>query len=140
MDNYYDERSHIDKALGTYNGSIYWVQGLQDWNVDPHQVFGGPPGVNWYQEYIDNGLRSRGMIGQWEHKLSRSMDQAQQSGFRLRWRSHPQHDALGLGTGICLNGSNITSKESAQLQPCMRKFSVNDGEWRIEETWPPHRC
>ena len=29
MDNYYDERSHIDKALGTYNGSIYWVQGLR---------------------------------------------------------------------------------------------------------------
>ena len=25
MDNYYDERSHIDKALGIYNGSIYWV-------------------------------------------------------------------------------------------------------------------
>ena len=30
MDNYYDERSHIDKALGTYKGSIYWVQGMQD--------------------------------------------------------------------------------------------------------------
>ena len=30
MDNYYDERSHIDKALGKYNGSIYWVQGMQD--------------------------------------------------------------------------------------------------------------
>ena len=44
-DPYYDERSHIDKALGKYNGSIYWVQGLQDWNVDPHQVFGGPLGL-----------------------------------------------------------------------------------------------
>ena len=42
MANYYEERSRIDKALGVYNGSIYWVQGMQDWNVDPHQVFGGP--------------------------------------------------------------------------------------------------
>ena len=40
MQNYYDERSHIDKALLNWNGSIYWVQGMQDWNVDPHQVFG----------------------------------------------------------------------------------------------------
>ena len=38
MENYYDERSHIDKAFGKWNGSIYWVQGMQDWNVDPHQV------------------------------------------------------------------------------------------------------
>ena len=30
-------------------------------------VFGGPPGVNWYQEYIDNGYDVAGMIGQWEH-------------------------------------------------------------------------
>ena len=42
MDNYYDERSHIDKALGKYNGSIYWVQGLQDWNVDPPHGFRRP--------------------------------------------------------------------------------------------------
>ena len=41
MENYYDERSHIDKAFQNWNGSIYWVQGMQDWNVDPHQVFGG---------------------------------------------------------------------------------------------------
>ena len=67
MHNYYDERSHIDKALGTYNGSIYWVQGMQDWNVDPHQVFGGPRGTHWYQTYIDAGYEVGGMLGQWEH-------------------------------------------------------------------------
>ena len=35
-------RGAIDKAFDNWNGSIYWVQGMQDWNVDPHQVFGGP--------------------------------------------------------------------------------------------------
>ena len=35
MENYYDERSHIDKAFQNWNGSIYWIQGMQDWNVDP---------------------------------------------------------------------------------------------------------
>ena len=33
MQNYYNERSHIDKAFENWNGSIYWVQGMQDWNV-----------------------------------------------------------------------------------------------------------
>jgi hypothetical protein len=53
MSNYYDERSHIDKAFQNWNGSVYWIQGFQDWNVDPHQVFGGPIGTNWYQDYVD---------------------------------------------------------------------------------------
>ena len=67
MQNYYNERSHIDKALLNWNGSIYWVQGMQDWNVDPHQVFGGPPGTNWYQTYVDAGFEVRGILGQWGH-------------------------------------------------------------------------
>ena len=106
MDNYYDERSHIDKALGKYNGSIYWVQGLQDWNVDPHMVFGGPPGVNWYQEYIDNGYDVAGMIGQWEHN------------YPDQWTKHNAQDSGYGGEAIqnmtrwdwgkiCLNGWNI---------------------------------
>ena len=46
---------------------MYIVWGLQDWNVDPHQVFGGPIGTNWYQDYVDAGYEIRGMLGQWEH-------------------------------------------------------------------------
>ena len=61
MANYYEEREHISKALTNYNGSVYWVQGMQDWNVDPHQVF------PWYQMFIDAGFDVRGMLGQWEH-------------------------------------------------------------------------
>ena len=35
MENYYNERSHIDKAFQNWKGSVYWIQGMQDWNVDP---------------------------------------------------------------------------------------------------------
>jgi len=137
MDNYYDERSHIDKALGTYNGSIYWVQGLQDWNVDPHQVFGGPPGVNWYQEYIDNGYEVAGMIGQWEHN------------YPDQWTKHNNQDSGYGGEAI----HNMTRWDWAQdlfewfeyylkgigPAPALHaQVQRNDGEWRIEETWPPH--
>ncbi|MAT49332.1 MAG: hypothetical protein CMA27_05825 [Euryarchaeota archaeon] len=136
MDNYYDERSHIDKALGKYNGSIYWVQGLQDWNVDPHQVFGGPPGVNWYQEYIDNGYDVRGMIGQWEHN------------YPDQWSKHNAQDSGYGGEAI----HNMTRWDWAQdlfewfeyylkgIGPkpdLTTQVQRNDGEWRIEDTWPP---
>ena len=136
MDNYYDERSHIDKALGTYNGSIYWVQGLQDWNVDPHQVFGGPPGTNWYQEYIDNGYEVAGMIGQWEHN------------YPDQWTKHNNQDSGYGGEAI----HNMTRWDWAQdlfewmeyylkdigPAPALHaQVQRNDGEWRIEETWPP---
>jgi len=136
MDNYYDERSHIDKALGKYNGSIYWVQGLQDWNVDPHQVFGGPPGTNWYQEYIDNGYEVAGMIGQWEHN------------YPDQWTKHNNQDSGYGGEAI----HNMTRWDWAQdlfewmeyylkdigPKPALyTQVQRNDGEWRIEESWPP---
>lgn len=136
MDKYYDERSHIDKALGTYNGSIYWVQGLQDWNVDPHQVFGGPPGTNWYQEYIDNGYDVAGMIGQWEHN------------YPDQWSKHNNQDSGYGGEAI----HNMTRWDWAQdlfewfeyylkgvgEKPALHaQVQRNDGQWRVEETWPP---
>lgn len=137
MDRYYDERSHIDKALGTYNGSIYWVQGMQDWNVDPHQVFGGPPGTNWYQAYIDAGYEVRGMLGQWEHN------------YPDQWTKHDNQDSGYGGEAI----HNMTRWDWAQdlfewmeyylkgigPKPALHaQIQRNDGEWRIEETWPPH--
>ena len=136
MDNYYDERSHIDKALGKYNGSIYWVQGMQDWNVDPHQVFGGPPGTNWYQKYIDEGYEVAGMLGQWEHNYPDQWTKhnAQESGYggeaihnMTRWDwgqdlfEWMEYYLKGIGPKPALH---------AQIQR-------NDGEWRIEDTWPP---
>ena len=136
MANYYDERSHIDKALGNYNGSIYWVQGMQDWNVDPHQVFGGPPGTNWYQTYIDSGYEVAGMLGQWEHNYPDqwSKHNAQDSGYggeaihnMTRW---DWGQDLFQWMEYYLKGIGPKPALKAQIQR-------NDGEWRIEDTWPP---
>ena len=136
MENYYDERSHIDKALSNWNGSIYWVQGMQDWNVDPHQVFGGPPGTNWYQEYIDSGFEVRGIMGQWGHHYPDQVN---------------SHEGVDPGYGFeALN--NMTRWDWAQdlfewfeyyLQErgpkpdLIAQIQRNDGQWRLESTWPP---
>ncbi len=136
MANYYDERSHIDKALGVYNGSIYWVQGMQDWNVDPHQVFGGPPGTNWYQTYIDAGYDVRGMHGQWEHN------------YPDQWTKH-NNQPSGYGGEAIHNmtrwdwGQDLFEWMEYYLKGIGEKPALhaqiqrNDGQWRIEETWPP---
>ena len=136
MQNYYDDRSHIDKAFQNWNGSVYWVQGMQDWNVDPHQVFGGPVGINWYQDYIDSGFEVRGILGQWGHHYP---DQVS------------SHDGVSSGNGLearqnmtrwdwaqdlfewfeyYLKGIGPKPEHTAQIQR-------SDGQWRIEETWPP---
>ena len=136
MENYYDERSHIDKAFENWNGSVYWIQGMQDWNVDPHQVFGGPIGTNWYQDYIDAGFDVRGMLGQWEHN------------YPDQWTKHNNQDDGYGGEAI----HNMTRWDWAQdlfewfeyylkgigPKPDLHaQIQRNDGEWRIEETWPP---
>jgi predicted acyl esterase len=136
MSNYYDERSHIDKAFENWNGSVYWVQGLQDWNVDPHQVFGGPIGVNWYQDYIDAGFQIRGILGQWEHNYPDQWTKhnAQDSGYggeathnMTRW---DWAQDLFEWYEYYLKGIGTQPDLTAQVQR-------NDGQWRIEETWPP---
>lgn len=130
MSNYYDEREHISKAIDAYNGSVYWVQGMQDWNVDPHQVF------PWYQMFIDRGFDVRGMLGQWEHNYPDqwSKHNAQDSGYggeaihnMTRW---DWGQDLFEWFEYYLKGVGEKPELHAQIQR-------NDGEWRIEETWPP---
>ena len=36
---YWDERYHLQDVLDNYNGSVYIVWGMQDWNVDPYHAF-----------------------------------------------------------------------------------------------------
>jgi len=130
MANYYEEREHISKALTNYKGSVYWVQGMQDWNVDPHQVF------PWYQMFVDAGFDVRGMLGQWEHN------------YPDQWSKHNAQDSGYGGEAI----QNMTRWDWGQdlfewfeyylkgvgEKPALHaQIQRNDGEWRIEPTWPP---
>ena len=136
MDNYYDERSHIDKAFQNWKGSVYWIQGMQDWNVDPHQVFSSPDGKPWYQIYQEAGFEVKGMLGQWEHN------------YPDQWTKHNNQETGYGGEAI----HNMTRWDWAQdlfewyeyylkgvgPKPDLNvQIQRNDGEWRVEETWPP---
>jgi hypothetical protein len=136
MANYYDERSHIDKAFENWNGSVYWIQGMQDWNVDPHQVFGGPAGTVWYHAYEDAGFDVRGMLGQWEHN------------YPDQWSKHNAQDSGYGGEAIAemtrwdwaedlLEWFDYYLKGEGERPDLHAQIQRNDGQWRVESTWPP---
>ncbi len=136
MQNYYEERSHIDKAFQNWNGSIYWVQGMQDWNVDPHQVFSGPPGTNWYTDYLEAGFDVRGMLGQWGHD------------YPDQWQKHENLEE-GFGAEAFVNMTRwdwaqdlfewfeYYLKGIGDEPDLIAQIQRNDGQWRVEEVWPP---
>jgi hypothetical protein len=58
---YWAERYFLDRVLDNYQGSVYLIQGMHDWNVDPHMAV---PTIN---KLIDNGIEAKGLFGQWDH-------------------------------------------------------------------------
>ena len=136
MQNYYDERSHIDKAFSNWNGSIYWVQGMQDWNVDPHQVFGGPLGVNWYQDYVDAGFEVRGILGQWGHHYPDQVNS--HDGVDPGYGFEALHNMTRWDWGQDLfEWFEYYLQERGPKPDLMAQIQRNDGQWRIEPVWPP---
>ena len=47
--------------MQNYNGSIYFIHGMQDWNVDPHMAFPA------YKQLQTAGFEIKGLFGQWGH-------------------------------------------------------------------------
>ena len=58
---YWEERYFLDRVLENYQGSVYIVQGMHDWNVDPHMAI---PTINLLK---DRGIECKGLFGQWDH-------------------------------------------------------------------------
>lgn len=60
-DTYWQEREFLPRVLENYDGSVYFIHGLQDWNVDPHMI---SPTFKLLRE---QGLDVKGLFGQWGH-------------------------------------------------------------------------
>ena len=58
---YWKERYFLDRVLANYEGSVYLIQGMHDWNVDPHMAV---PVIN---QLKDAGIEAKGLFGQWDH-------------------------------------------------------------------------
>ena len=53
---YWAERYFLERVLDNYNGSVYLIQGMHDWNVDPHMAV---PTIN---RLYDQGIEAKGLF------------------------------------------------------------------------------
>ena len=127
---YWEERHFLSNALELYNGSIYIIHGMQDWNVDPHMAFPA------HQMSIDAGFDVKGLYGQWAHDYPdrESGHSSLSSGrggeaypYTLRW---DWADDLLEWFDYYLRDLGPQPRLIAEIQD-------NMGGWRVESTYPP---
>ncbi|MAK77906.1 MAG: hypothetical protein CL992_01310 [Euryarchaeota archaeon] len=127
---YWEERHFLTRALEVYEGSIYIIHGLQDWNVDPHMAF------PVHQMAVDAGFDVKGMYGQWAHDYPdrESGHSSLSSGrgaeaypYTLRW---DWADDLLEWFDFYLRDIGPQPRLIAEVQD-------NLGGWRVESTYPP---
>jgi len=127
---YWDERRHLPDVLANYEGSVYLVWGLQDWNVDPYHAF------PTYQLLKDAGIHTRAIAGQWAHNYPDQPDRHSEltSGYGLE--AYPNMTRMDWAVelyawfGYYLMGMGEEPEPHVQIQ-------TNDGMWHVEDTWPP---
>lgn len=118
---FWAERNTRPGVLAAYNGSVFVVQGLQDWNVDPSHAY------PWVGELEAKGLVVKHLLGQWEHKWpDRVFADEDLAAARMDFAE------------ILLHWFDRWLKEDA-TQDLGPRVQVQDssGAWRDESAWPP---
>ena len=112
---YWADRRYTDDILARYRGSVFWVHGLQDWNVNPGSQF---PLVS---DLRRRGVPVKALLGQWGHSHpdeveppSRRPDYAD---ILLRWFDR------------WLKGVRGPTGPAAQVED-------DAGSWRNVSAWP----
>lgn len=114
---YWEARRYTDEVLRRYRGSVFLVQGLQDWNVNPGAQFP-----------LITDLRARGrpvkmMLGQWAHTQPDLPSPPA--------RRHDYADTLLRWFDRYLKGIRSSPVGAAV------DVQSSDGRWRHESRWPP---
>ena len=127
---YWGERTFLDRALQNYNGSVYIIHGMQDWNVDPHMAF------PTHNILIEHGFEVKGLYGQWGHDypdresghsgLSNGRG-AEAFPYTLRW---DWADDL-------LEWFDYYLKDEGPAPRLIAEIQDNMGAWRVENEYPP---
>lgn len=126
---YWTERSFIGRALENYKGSVYIIQGMQDWNVDPHMAF------PIHQMVADAGIEIKTLAGQWAHDYPDRVEGHSSQGvgrgqeaypYTLRW---DWADEMLYWFDWYLKGEGRAPSLGVEMQD-------NRGGWRFETTWP----
>ena len=125
---YWTSRSFLDRVVENYNGSVYIIQGMQDWNVDPHMTF------PTHQIVEDAGIEIKTLAGQWNHNYPDRQDHsglpvgegAEAFPYTQRW---DWADEMLYWFDWYLKGEGRAPTLGVEMQD-------NRGGWRFETTYP----
>ncbi len=128
---YWQERYFLDRVLENYKGSIYIVQGMHDWNVDPHMAI---PTINLLK---DRGIESKGLFGQWDHDYPDRPDiMLDRSGPGRGGEAFPEMVRFDWMQDL-LEWFDYYLKESGTQPGQWIEIQSQLGTWRLEERYPP---
>ena len=116
-DAYWEERDLRQKTLDNYNGSIWIIHGLEDWNVNPSQV------IPFYEELEAKGLKTKLWLGVWGHAYPDRMDEHR----NVRW-DWAEHVVRWFDSE--LKGLPVDTGPKVEVEDSLFV-------WRAEETYPP---
>jgi len=128
--NYWGERYFLDRVLENYNGSVYLIQGMHDWNVDPHMAI---PTIN---RLYDSGIESKGLFGQWDHDYpDRPEIMFERSGLGRGIEAFPEMVRMDWMQDL-LEWFTYYLKEEGPQPWLGVEIQSNLGDWRFEERYP----
>jgi len=127
---YWDERRHLPDVLENYRGSVYLVWGLQDWNVDPYHAF------PTYQLLRDAGINARAIAGQWAHNYPDQPDRHSELTSGYGREAYPNMSRMDWAVEL-FGWFQYYLKDIGDEPEPMVQIQTHDGQWHVEETWPP---
>lgn len=93
--------------------SVFYIHGLQDWNVKPHNM------EDWLPAVLGTGVPYKVWLGQWDHNYPDRPD----------WPT-----VLTAWFDQTLKGRNTGILDAPAVQ-----VKDDDGRWRHENEWPPRK-
>lgn len=128
--NYWGERYFLDRVLENYNGSVYLIQGMHDWNVDPHMAI---PTIN---RLYDSGIESKGLFGQWDHDYPDRPDiMFERSGVGRGIEAFPEMVRMDWMQDL-LEWFTYYLREEGPQPWLGVEIQSNLGDWRFEDRYP----
>jgi len=127
---YWAERYFLDRVLENYNGSVYLIQGMHDWNVDPHMAV---PTINLL---YDNNIDAKGLFGQWDHDYpDRPQIMFDRSGVGRGIEAFPEMVRMDWMQDL-LEWFTYYLKEDGPKPWLGVEIQSNQGPWRFEDRYP----
>lgn len=130
VNDYWEIRHFLPRVLENYRGSVYFIHGMQDWNVDPHMAF---PAHHLLEEA---GIEVKGLYGQWGHHYPDRPAEHENLPPGMGEEAYP-HTVRWDWAQDLLEWFDHYLKGEGPKPPLQTEIQDHRGQWRVEETYPP---